>query len=221
MSPEFCPRCEKPLRLCGCADVRELSTRVSVLFLQHPQEPDKDLGTARLANLCLPNSQLRVGLSRPNLAAALGRPADPKKWVALYLGSGVKESAALRSSTAIQLVTKTGTALPDSDEALRHCEGLIVLDGTWSQAKTLWWRNAWLLKVRRGILRPHGPSMYGRLRREPRRECLSTLESVGLALTSMGEDHAVEEGLREVFARLLERIRAPRPSVSAQTPPTE
>jgi hypothetical protein len=26
-------------------------------------------------------------------------------------------------------------------------DGLIVLDGTWSKAKTLWWRNPWLLSV--------------------------------------------------------------------------
>jgi DTW domain-containing protein YfiP len=218
MTPELCPRCEKPLPLCGCADVRELPTRISVLFLQHPQEPDKELGTARLASLCLPNSQLRVGLSWPNLQTALGRPADAKKWVALYLGSGVKDSPVLRSTTAIQLVSKNGAALPDSDAVLQGCEGLIVLDGTWSQAKTLWWRNAWLLKTRRGVLRPGRPSMYGRLRREPRRECLSTLESVGMALTAMGEDASIEEGLREVFAGLLARYRGPKPLAEGSPP---
>jgi DTW domain-containing protein YfiP len=212
MNAEACPTCEKTLRLCGCADVRPLATRARVLLLQHPQEPDHDLGTARLTHLCLPTSVLRVGLSWPNLTAALGGTADPKRWVTLYLGAGVKEDGAPRVTRAIQLVTKSGGPLPDSDAVLAGCEGLIVLDGTWSQAKTLWWRNAWLLKTRRGVLRPSRPSMYGRLRREPRRECLSTLESVGLALTAMGEDPAVEEGLREVFAGLLARVRVRPPA---------
>lgn len=195
-----------------------IDTRISVLILQHPQEPDQELGTARLAQATLSNCTLRVGLSWPNLAAALGRPADAKRWVALYLGSGVKEDGTPRATSAIQLVSKAGTPLPDSDGVLSGCEGVILLDGTWSQAKTLWWRNAWLLKVRRGVLRPSGPSMYGRLRREPRRECLSTIESVGAALTAMGEDPSVEERLREAFAGLLARFREPRPNVEGPSP---
>ena len=44
----------------------------------------------------------------------------------------------------------------------------MLLDGTWSQAKALWWRNAWMLKCQRVILGPKRPSRYGKLRKEPR-----------------------------------------------------
>ena len=48
-----------------------------------------------------------------------------------------------------------------------------MLDGTWSQAKALWWRNAWMLKCQRVILGPAQPSRYGKLRKEPRGDGLS------------------------------------------------
>jgi len=174
-----------------------------VLILQHPQEPDKRLGTARLASLMLKKGVLRIGLSWPNLRAALGEDAVPSRWAALYLGSGAKGAI----SGPFHLVTKNGEPLPNAQEVRSQLEGIVVLDGTWSQAKALWWRNAWLLKLRRAILATGVPSMYRELRREPRRECLSTMESVGAALTALGEPPAVKQSLRTTFGTLREKER--------------
>jgi DTW domain-containing protein len=86
-------------------------------------------------------------------------------------------------------------------------EGIVVLDGTWAQAKTMWWRNPWLLKLKRLVLNPSHRSLYGRLRKEPRRECLSTIESVAEALKTLGEDASVSDALRNHFAELLRRYQ--------------
>jgi DTW domain-containing protein YfiP len=201
-----CERCEKAPALCMCDAISSVQHRISVLILQHPQEPDKVLGSARLAQLSLANAQLRVGLSWPNLRTALGREASPSRWAVLYLGSAQAPGV----HSPLVFVDRDGRALGDQDGCRSSIEGLIVLDGTWSQAKTLWWRNAWLLKCRRAILRPPEPSLYGRMRREPRRECLSTIESVGLALTGLGESAEVEASLKGVFRVLLDRARRPR-----------
>jgi DTW domain-containing protein len=173
----------------------KLKTKLHVLILQHPQEPDKELGTARLAHETLENSTLRIGLSWPNLSKALGRPAIHGNWGVLYLG-GKAESAKLKE-TRFDL---SGTQL----------EGIVVLDGTWAQAKTMWWRNPWLLKLKRIALNPSRRSMYGSLRREPRRECLSTIESIAEALDALGEDPQVGEALRADFAELLRSYGNPR-----------
>ena len=82
-----------------------------------------------------------------------------------------------------------------------------MLDGTWSKAKTLWWRNPWLNKLNRMTLAPTKPSIYGRLRAEPRREFVSTLESVAAALTLCGESPEIEAGLERVFRTLVQRVR--------------
>lgn len=205
-----CPRCLKPDTLCVCESIHPLSTRVQVLILQHPQEPDKDLGTARIAHLALPQSTLQIGLSWPNLTKALGRPAQPQRWAVLYLGSGIKrdsEKPNQRLTPGLHFVTKQG-AIDLRPPGPEEIEGLIVLDGTWSQAKALWWRNAWLLKAKRVILVPSQKSLYKELRREPRGECLSTLESIADSLIYLGEAPQTGEELRKLFSLLLEKKRA-------------
>lgn len=180
--------------------LERLAPRTRVLVLQHPQEPDEVLGTARLLTSSLEGSALRVGLSWPNLAKALGdTPADPSSWIVLYLGTGAAREALKKSP----VVTGRLKLLKGPSPADKPPEGLVVLDGTWSQAKALWWRNAWLLKLRRGILEPEKPSLYGRLRREPRRECLSSLEAAAEALDALGEDPAIGAELRSRFDAML------------------
>jgi DTW domain-containing protein YfiP len=187
---------------------------VHVLILQHPQEPDKDIGTARLAHLALPNSTLKIGLSWANLKSASGiATAQAQKWAVLYLGSGVKTQQVPRHALTsperptLVWVDKKGGDLPEGAVLPADIEGIVILDGTWSQAKALWWRNAWLLKLRRAVLKPSRPSLYKELRKEPRRECLSTIESAAEALTALGEKTEIAEELRRVFGALLDRRR--------------
>src|SRR5947208_13668876 len=83
-----CPHCAKPLPLCICDSVTPIENRIALLILQHPQEQDRALGTARLTALHFKNAVLKIGLSWPSLSKALGRPvADPSRWAVLYLGS--------------------------------------------------------------------------------------------------------------------------------------
>ena len=101
-----------------------------------------------------------------------------------------------------------GAPLEDQDRLLKQIEGVVLFDGSWSQAKTLWWRNPWVLKCSRIVLNPKQRSLYGKLRREPRREGLSTLEAAALALSRLGNQADIETALLARFSRLLERFRA-------------
>lgn len=196
-----CETCFKPQELCLCAEIKPQTSQTQILILQHPQEPDKELGTALLSQKALSSCTLKVGLSWPNLKAALGKEASPAKWAVVYLGSGVKGGE--KSQSPLQFVSKKGLAIP----AVPGIEGFVILDGTWSQAKALWWRNAWLLKLRRVVLQPKQPSLYKELRKEPRRECLSTLESIAEVLDAQGEAPAIGQELRRLFSLLLNRKR--------------
>ncbi len=199
-----CERCNKPNELCVCAEIRPQETGLHVLILQHPQEPDHEIGSALLTHLALPNSTLKIGLSWRNLGAVLGqKEVNPAHWAVLYLGSGVKRDGGPQKP--LQFVSQKGNPVEDPEEL----EGIVVLDGTWSQAKSLWWRNAWLLKLRRIILTPQRKSLYKELRKEPRRECLSTIESVAEVLELLGEQAEVSTHLRTLFSKLLDRRRKP------------
>ena len=209
MTEKDCPKCQKKESLCICDLISPATTKLHVLILQHPQEPDKELGSARVANLALKNSTLRVGLSWPNLSKALGRPVIHGNWGVLFLGGKAEKSRIKQAaSNRVTIATKPGVVL---DPSKVHLEGIVVLDGTWAQAKTMWWRNPWLLKLKRLTLNPSRPSLYGRLRKEPRRECLSTIESVAEALEVLGEDASVCDGLRRHFAALLRRYQMRQP----------
>ena len=201
-----CPRCGKPTELCVCAGIEPIDNRIALLILQHPQEQDRELGTARLTVLHLKRAALKTGLSWQSLAKALGREVNPKRWAVLYLGAA--SAAKLPKDRELTLLDSKGAPLPEQERALAELDGVIVLDGSWSQAKTLWWRNPWVLKCRRLALNPKQPSRYGKLRREPRREGLSTLEAAALAVARLGRQPEIESALGLSFARLLSAYRS-------------
>jgi DTW domain-containing protein YfiP len=227
MASETCPDCLKPQHLCVCEAVDPIANRVFVLILQHPQEKAETLGTAHLAQMQLKNAVLRIGLSWPGLKRIIGQDVDYKRWAVLYLGGAPKpggaksgspkgapaKGAAPKSGVTEEVTVvdaKSGQPVADQASILAGLQGIILLDGTWSQAKTLWWRNPWLLKCRRLVLHPHVRSLYGEARREPRRESVSTLEAAGVVLGRLEGNPALLERLQRPFALLLKKMRAPR-----------
>src|ERR1700742_1675422 len=167
-----CPTCHKPLPLCICDSIEPVENRISLLILQHPQEQDRALGTARLTALHFKNAVLKIGLSWPSLSKALGRPVhDPSRWAVLYLGSA--KVADLDTDREIVAINRKGQVEEGQRAILGEIEGIVLLDGTWSQAKALWWRNAWMLKCQRVTPGRAPRPRYAALRREPRRDGLS------------------------------------------------
>jgi DTW domain-containing protein YfiP len=212
-----CPRCLKPQALCVCEGIAPIDNNVSLLILQHPQEQDRELGTARLTTLHFRDALLKIGLSWPSLTKILGRSTDPQRWAILYLGS--VKAAAVLPDRDIVVVNKNGKAVDHQDQALRDIEGVILLDGTWSQAKALWWRNGWMLKCKRVVLGPKRPSRYGNLRREPRGDGLSTIEAAAMLLARLERKPEIETALNASFERLLARYRATHSGAGAGRPP--
>ena len=201
-----CPHCQKPLPLCICDSITPIESRTSLLILQHPQEQDRALGTARLTALHFKDAVLKIGLSWPSLAKALGRPVDdPSRWAVLYLGSA--KVADLDTDSDIVAINRKGEVEEHQRGILRDIEGIVLLDGTWSQAKALLWRNAWMLKCQRVILGPKNPSRYGKLRREPRGDGLSTIESAAMLLSAVEKRPDIAETLHASFERMLAKYR--------------
>ena len=197
--------CGKPTGVCICDRVEKITTKLRVVILQHPQEDDALLGTAKLVEVTLPKAEIRVGLSWASLDHAIGsKDANRERWAVLAaakLPAPIPESA---RGDAVVVIDRKGRVR----DLKRHgLEGIIVLDGTWSQAKTLWWRNAWLLKLPLVVLKPREPSIYGRLRKEPRKEWVSTLEAIGDVLPALGEPETVRGSLRRLLRTLLQRTR--------------
>ncbi|HZE53982.1 MAG TPA: tRNA-uridine aminocarboxypropyltransferase [Bradyrhizobium sp.] len=201
-----CPHCHKPIPLCVCDGITPIETRISLLILQHPQEQDRALGTARLTAMHFAHAVLKIGLSWPSLSKALGRPvADPSRWAVLYLGSA--KVADLETKSEVVAINRKSEIEDHQRAILKDIEGIVLLDGTWSQAKALWWRNAWMLKCQRVILGPQRPSRYGTLRREPRRDGLSTIEAAAMVISSLEKRPDIAETLHASFERMLTKYR--------------
>ena len=194
----------------------KITLPIPVLVLQHPQEPsrkDHAVSSARILEETLHPCLVKVGLSWRNLEAALkkfeaidGIPdfKKPSNWGTLYLGTQKQGEARIGKDPGLYFMDQKDTPI---------C-GIILLDGTWAQAKTLWWRNAWLLKTRRMHLIPKQKSMYGNIRKEPRPECVSTLEAAAETLSFLGVDPTVESTLKNQFSEKLKEFkknRAPKP----------
>jgi DTW domain-containing protein len=197
-----CPNCWKPTSLCVCGECHPIQTRTRFLVLQHPQEARNPLNSARLIPLALSRTVHRVGLSWRSLSAALGEQTDPQCWGVLYLGTLKHSQALQREDLPFQVVGRTGKVVP-----AKSLQGIVLLDGNWKQSKTLWWRNPWLLKLNRILLNPTNPSLYGEVRKEPRKLCLSSVEAAAESLVALGESQAASEGLKTLFGKFLEKVR--------------
>jgi DTW domain-containing protein len=186
-----CPACLRPIAQCICGKTVSSGTAAKILILQHPQEQYKLLNSAMLAHRALANSLLRVGLSWRNLSHALGEEAntDADAWAVLLL-KGIKEpSRKLEMFSPKNLLCAISTRF----------KGIIVIDGSWKQAKAMWWRNPWLLRLNRITLNPDHPSLRG----QTKRHGLATIEAIAMALDCLGENAAVGESLRKQYEELI------------------
>jgi hypothetical protein len=200
-----------------------------ILVLQHPQEPsrkDNQVSSAKILTENLFPCHIAVGLSWRNLEQALkgfsGSSVNlesedelildpelkkPGLWATLYLGTQKQNAGGEAQEPGLYFLDKKGNPreVKESDSAIG---GLILLDGTWAQAKTMWWRNAWLLKTKRVHLIPKSKSLYGSVRKEPRPECVSTLEAAAETLSFLGIPDSVEKTLKTAFSAKLKKFKS-------------
>ena len=88
-------------------------------------------------------------------------------------------------------------AADENDGDLSGITHVILIDGTWHEARKIYQRSPYLRKVRRVCLRPAGRSRYN-LRKNQKDACLCTAECVIEVLRSTGDDE-VAERLQERF----------------------
>jgi len=171
---ERCWRCRRPRRACWCPHLRPVESATRACILQHLGERKTAIGTARMAHLSLPNSELHLGISfedNPRVRALAATPGT----ALLFPGEGALDPAALRASPPTTV---------------------IVVDGTWSQARKVIKQNPFLQALPRLAFTPERPSNY-RIRAEPSAECVSTIEALAHLLGAL-------EGAPERFRPMLE-----------------
>lgn len=176
-----CYVCFKPQVTCVCANIHPVDNTTTIHVLQHPRERAHPIGTARFVEL---------GLERSQVVLAQRSERDLVKEISLPPGTGLLFPRA---------DSKDLEALPASERP----KGLVVLDGTWPHARSLYKRNTWLHALPHYRLSPTAPSRY-RIRKEPSEDYVSTLESVVLALRILEPKLDGLEGLLLAFDAMVD-----------------
>jgi len=192
----MCARCRRPLRVCYCAALPSLATQTRIVILQHPREKDMPIGTARMAQLCLTEAELHVGIRWGESAAFLKAISDPAR-PAVLLSPG---------PTARDIFTDP----PEGPVTL------VVVDGTWSQAKTVVRDNPCLQALPRYAFATPEPSQY-RIRKEPRAEYVSTIEALMHVLGVLERDPARFRALLDPLNAMVDAQLAAQASAPQRT----
>ncbi len=160
----------------------EVANRTRITIVQHPRERFHPIGTARIARLGLANASVLV--PRAVAPRSLRIPLELAPGSALlFPGPGARDLAELRP--------------------LERPSGLVVVDGTWSQARALLRENPALRLLPQVSLRPRAPSRY-RLRKQPRRHFISTIEAIVEALRLLEPETSGLDGLLGAFDRMID-----------------
>ena len=141
------------------------------------------IGTAFMAHLALPGSELRVGIDFARDAVVTAAVAAREPPYLLFPGPGALDVRALPPG---------------------RLHTLLVLDGTWSQARTLLHANPALAALPRVAFAPRSPSDY-RIRRQPADFCVSTIEALAEVLAVLEPDGARFERLLDPFRAMVTR----------------
>lgn len=150
------------------------------MFLQHPREARTAIGTARIAHLGLSRSELHEGIefgAHPRIAELVSSPG-----------------------TAL-LFPGEGAVAPDELE--RPPDTLLVIDGTWPQARKMISLNPELRALPRIGFMPRRPGNY-RIRREPAAHCVATVEAVVEVLAAFERDETRFAPLIRAFDSMVE-----------------
>ena len=107
----------------------------------------------------------------------------------------------------------------DQRGILSDIEGVVLLDGTWSQAKALWWRNAWMLKCQRVILASAAPVALWQVAPRAAPRGPFNLEAAALLISRLEGRSDIKLTLESTFQALLAKYRQAAATMPEVAPP--
>lgn len=164
--------------MCYCADITPISiSRHHLVVLQHPNEVKRCLRTTKILDLSLPASHYHL---------YQGKRFTAKKYPTLH------QLVSAPDRETVLLYPDSGAEPLESLEPINSRYNVIILDGTWSQARVLFNSNPLLRALRRVKVDGSriGRSQYV-IRTQPTEICLSTVEAAALAISFLEADDSI------------------------------
>ncbi|OQR90484.1 hypothetical protein THRCLA_09327 [Thraustotheca clavata] len=182
MSREVCSKCTRPPCVCFCDLIPSVKMTPSfqIHCIQHPNEAKrKALSSVPLLNHSLNNFTLEI--TKETMLPSVDTECHQ---VLLFPGPNAVDLQDLKCIQKLKVV---------------------VVDGTWKEAKKLVQENSVLQALPRVIITCNNSSLYGTLRREPKSGCVSTLEAVAQAITVLDGNDTIQQTLLGMFEKIVAR----------------
>lgn len=179
----YCYTCVRPKRVCLCDSIIEENNTCTIGILQHPNEKGKTFNTAKVAELSLKESFLFTGVCFDN-------HNEFKTHLSTFTPS--KIGVLYPSSTAIDL-----------SEAPQGLECLIIVDGTWPEAKQILKKTECLQSIQHYAFKPETVTKYS-LRKEPDIDYVCSLEAIVESLRIIENDRHVYQSLLSTLNKMVQ-----------------
>ncbi|KAK7499715.1 hypothetical protein BaRGS_00009056 [Batillaria attramentaria] len=194
----LCDGCKRPQSVCWCPYLpREpLQITTNIYILQHPFEESRNLRTVPM--LCKSVVLERVHVIR-------GKRFSPKKFPELADILRAPNTLLLYPSpdavSLSDIPTLEDSSVPDDSCSHKLGYNLVILDGTWAQARGLYHQNEMVRWPRKVRLQHEEKSKYV-IRTQPTEHALSTLETAAVAVSILEN----RPDIIEVLTRPLEAL---------------
>lgn len=175
-----CYRCFRPTASCLCGVIPLVDNQTPIVILQHPRERTHPFNTARLAALGL--RRVEVCVDHVGRLRRDPRPLGLREGDALlYPGAAARDINSLAPA--------------------EHPRRLLVIDGTWHHARTLYRDIPVVAALPHLTLPGHLRSAFA-IRKQPDVHCLSTIEAIVFALRALEPDTAGLDQLLDAFGSM-------------------
>lgn len=190
MSRLLCLTCRKAEIMCYCKDIEPFSSRPQFVILLHPKESRKAINTGRMAFLHLKNARLMTDSSFDEHEPLQKLLKDPgKRCFLLFPGPKAQDIA----------------TWPKPESASGQEDVFIILDATWSMARTMYRTSRCLQALPQVMFHPPKPSEFI-IRKQPHIDCFSTIETIHHIIELMGTHPAGEHHrLLQVFRDMVQK----------------
>lgn len=163
----MCSRCGRPITVCWCPYLpkERLDVKTNIYILQHPYETSRRLKTAPM--LC-------QGLVPGKCRIFVGKKFSEHRYPEV--------NEILKAANTLLLYPGDDATDIQNLPLQYHTYNLVILDGTWAQAKNIYCANKILSYPRKVQINDNPISKYV-IRTQPTDSALSTLESAAVAIS--------------------------------------
>ncbi|MCM8528431.1 MAG: DTW domain-containing protein [Lentisphaeraceae bacterium] len=175
MKREVCPGCERPVKVCLCAQLKVIENLHSVTVLRHKSETKHALNTVKI---------LEKSLSK----------------ISVFDGELFPENSLPQHKNSY-LIYPSDDAVDISDLSTTEETHFIFLDGSWKKTSKILHLNPWLEKIPKVKL-PYQESRY--YLRKQKDNGFSTLEAVYAVLSTLEKNQPKYQGLLDTLDYMMQ-----------------